>query len=236
MYIKVLHIEDDWGLADMIRENLPASRWDITHADNGVEGLSHLLTGQFDVCIADIELPELNGLRIIEQARKFQIHTPILVLSGHSQPNDRLAGLRSGGNDYLTKPFLIEELLLRLEKLLRSPPETPEPAPKEEEQEHYIMRFANLSLNLRNQQAYREDVEIELRPKELELLHYFLLNSERVISKAELLQAVWGYDFDPGTRLVDNHISLLRRKIDQGFTPRLLHTKWGAGYIFTVRP
>jgi two-component system OmpR family response regulator len=175
----------------------------------------------FDALVIDRMLPGLDGISVIRALRAAAVQTPILILSALGQLDERVRGLRSGGDDYLTKPFAFSELHARLENLMRrrggSPAETE-------------LTAGDLSIDLLARKARRGGVPIDLLPREFKLLEYLMRNKDRVVTRVMLLEQVWDYRFDPHTSVIDTHISRLRRKIDQGFEKPLLHTVRGAGY------
>jgi two-component system OmpR family response regulator len=219
--VRVLLIEDDREAADYLVKGLTESGYVVDHADDGPKGLM-LATGRdYDVMIVDRMLPGLEGLSIIETLRKNDVHTPALVLSAKATVPDRVAGLKAGADDYLTKPFAFAELLARLEALLRRG----QPSGGET-----VLRVADLEMDLLTHAVTRAGKPIELQPREFRVLQYLMRHAEQVVTRTMLLENVWDYNFDPQTNVIDVHISRLRQKIDRGFDKPLLQTIRGAGY------
>jgi two-component system, OmpR family, response regulator len=180
------------------------------------------MKGSYDAAIVDVMLPRLDGLALIDRLRARGIRTPVLILSARRTVDDRVKGLQAGGDDYLTKPFAFAELLARLQALIRRSTGQTEPT---------RLSLGDLSLDLLTRQAERAGKPIDLRPREYELLDYLLRNQGRVLTKTMILSHVWGYNFDPGTNVVDVLVSRLREKIDRDFEPKLLQTVRGVGYV-----
>ena len=190
-------------------------------APDGTEGLHLGASGSYDAAVIDIMLPGLDGLTLIERLRAKRIETPVLILSAKRTVDDRIKGLRSGGDDYMTKPFSFSEVLARIDALIRRATRQTEPTSLTE---------GGLTLDLLTRQAARSDQVLALQPKEFALLEYMMRNPGRIISKTSILEHVYDYNFDPQTNVVDVHISRLRQKIDRDFDRPLLHTVRGAGY------
>ena len=219
--LRVLVIEDDIETGRYLVKGLSESGYTVDHAEDGPKGLL-LATGKpYDVLIVDRMLPGLDGLSIIEALRKNCNTTPVLILSAKDQVPDRVAGLRAGGDDYLTKPFAFAELLARIEALLRRG----QPAESQSR-----LRVADLEMDLLARTVVRAEKPIELQPREFRVLEYLMRHSGQVVTRTMLLENVWDYNFDPQTNVIDVHISRLRQKIDKGFDRPLLHTVRGAGY------
>jgi two-component system OmpR family response regulator len=220
---KVLLIEDDGELAEHIAAGLSDHGFEVEWTSNGLEGLGKARSSQPDVLIVDRLLPGLDGLGVIESLRKNQVRIPILVLSGLGELEDRVRGLRTGGDDYLAKPFALIELVARLEALLRRPADT----------RQTTLQVGALELDLIERTAKRGDRVIGLLPREFRLLEYMMRRHDQLLSRAMLLQDVWNYKFVPATNLVDVHMGRLRHKVDgPGETPMISNIR-GAG--FTLR-
>ncbi|TLU74654.1 response regulator transcription factor [Lichenicoccus roseus] len=218
---RVLLIEDDAKIAADVAEELSLRGFAVTVAETGTQGLESATIAAFDVMVVDRLLPGLDGLALIEQLRRQGDRTPVLVLSALSAVDDRVGGLKAGGDDYLTKPFAMEELAARLEALLRRPIETRES----------VLRAGPLVLDLIERSVRRDERAIELLPREFRLLEYLVRRPDRVLTRDMLLEDVWHYRFIPQTNLVDVHIGKLRRKVDApGETP-LIHSIRGAGFM-----
>lgn len=219
--VRVLVIEDDVEAAAYIVKGLRESGHVVDHAANGTDGLDLALGGQFDVLVVDRMLPKQDGLSLVESLRGEGETTPVLFLSALGDVEDRVSGLRAGGDDYLTKPFAFAELLARIEVLVRR-------AKPGEAQTR--MRVGGLEMDLLSRKVTREGQEIDLQPREFRLLEYLMKHAGQVVTRTMLLENVWEYHFDPQTNVIDVHISRLRAKIDKNFETPLLHTVRGAGY------
>lgn len=220
--MKIIIIEDDISIASFIRKGLKEAGFTVDSASDGDDGYMKLLTGVYDAAIVDIMLPGIDGLTVIENIRAKNINTPIIILSAKREVDDRVIGFRKGGDDYLTKPFSFSELLVRIQSLIRR-------SQKTETLTH--LECDDLQMDLISHSVFREETKIELQPKEFSVLEYLLRNKGRVISKTLMMEAVWDYNFDPQTNIVDVVISRLRSKIDKGFDRKLLHTVRGIGYV-----
>jgi two-component system OmpR family response regulator len=218
----VLMVEDDPTIADFVAKGLTEAGFAIDVARDGERGLELAVSGHYDAAIIDVMLPRLDGLTLIDRIRARGVRTPVLILSARRSVDDRVKGLQAGGDDYLTKPFAFAELLARLQALIRRSTGQSEPT---------RLSFNDLTLDLLSRRAERAGREIELRPREFALLEYLLRNQGRVLTKTMVLSHVWGYNFDPGTNVVDVLVSRLREKIDRDFEPKLLHTVRGVGYV-----
>lgn len=219
--MRILVIEDDIQAAAYMCKGLTESGHLAEHCADGKEGLGQALTGGYDVMIIDRMLPGLDGLSIIAALRGANIKTPILILSALGDVDNRVEGLRAGGDDYLTKPYAFSELLARIEVLnRRNQPTTPTNK----------LTLADLEMDLSRHKVKRDGKNIALQPREFRLLEYLLRHSGQVVSRTMLLEQVWDYNFDPQTNVIDVHISRLRNKIDKDFSKPLLHTIRGAGY------
>jgi two-component system OmpR family response regulator len=218
---KLLLIEDDKETADEIRAELSESGFEVDWAANGIEGLDKARSGGAEAMIIDRLLPGMDGLTIIEALRHEGMRTPVLVLSALGAVDDRVRGLRAGGDDYLTKPFAALELVARVEALLRRPAESHDS----------ILRVGPLELNLMERIAKRGDRAIDLLPREFRLLEYMMRRKEQVLTRAMLLEEVWKYKFVPQTNLVDVHMGRLRRKVDEPHEPPMIHNIRGVGFI-----
>jgi heavy metal response regulator len=223
--MRILLIEDDMKISSFISKGLKEAGFAVDLAANGEDGLHLALNEPYDAAIIDLMLPKLDGLTLIEKLRRKKINTPVLILSAKRSVDDRIKGLQAGGDDYLTKPFSFSELLARVQALIRRASRSVEPT---------SLRFADLSLDLLSREIRRADQKIELQPREFALLEYLMRNAERVISKTMILDHVWGYDFDPQTNVVDVLVSRLRSKIDRDFSPKIIHTVRGVGYVLKV--
>lgn len=218
---KVLLIEDDSETAEEIAAELTDRGFEVKWASNGIDGLDMARTLKPDAMIVDRLLPGMDGLTVIEALRKDQVATPVLVLSALGAVDDRVRGLRMGGDDYLTKPFAVVELVARIEALLRRPVESRETT----------LRVGPLELDLIERAVRRGERKIDLLPREFRLLEYMMRRSDQLLTRAMLLEEVWNYKFVPATNLVDVHMGRLRHKVDgPGETP-MIHNVRGSGFI-----
>jgi two-component system OmpR family response regulator len=219
--MRLLVIEDDRDAADYLVKAFREVGHVADKAADGEEGLALALDGEYDVLIVDRMLPKRDGLAVIGSLREKGLKTPALILSALAQVDDRVKGLRAGGDDYLPKPYSFAELLARIEVLAR----------RHGGREDTVYRVGDLSLDRLSHQVMRGSEEISLQPREFRLLEYLMKHAGQVVTRTMLLENVWDYHFDPQTNVIDVHISRLRSKIDKGFSQPLLHTVRGAGYM-----
>jgi two-component system OmpR family response regulator len=220
--MRLLIIEDDRDAADYLVKAFREVGHVADAATNGEDGLALALDGEYDVLIVDRMLPKRDGLAVIVTLRERGIETPALILSALGQVDDRVKGLRAGGDDYLPKPYSFSELLARVEVLSRR---------RGKRNEETVLRVGDLELDRLSHQVRRGEEEISLQPREFRLLEYLMQHAGQVVTRTMLLENVWDYHFDPQTNVIDVHISRLRSKIDKGFSLPLLHTVRGAGYM-----
>jgi DNA-binding response OmpR family regulator len=223
--MRVLVIEDDGTIADFIVKGLGQEGFAVEHADNGIEGLRLARSGDYDVAIVDVMLPGLDGLSLVAALRRANVQTPVLFLSARRSVDDRVQGLQTGGDDYLTKPFAFAELLARVQALARRGKGVSEPT---------RLAVGDLTLDLITRRVERDGKAIELRPREYALLEFLMRHPGRVVSKAMILSKIFNYDFTTGTNVVDVLVFRLREKIDKAFPTKLLHTVRGIGYVLKV--
>src|ERR1700716_4007986 len=223
---RVLLIEDDSETASEIVAELADRGFDLDWASTGIEGLDKARAGKADAMIVDRRLPGIDGLTIIEVVRQEHLRTPVLILSALGAVDDRVRGLRAGGDDYLTKPFATVELIARIEALLRRPAESPDT----------VLRVGPLELDLIERTAKRGDRVIDLLPREFRLLEYMMQRSDQLLTRAMLLEEVWNYKFVPATNLVDVHMGRLRHKVDGPDEAPMIHNVRGAGFILRIAP
>ena len=220
--MRILLVEDDVKIASFIVKGLKAAGYAVDHARDGEEGLHMVFTEPYDTAIIDIMLPKRDGLSLIEKMRKEKVRTPVIILSAKGSIDDRVKGLQTGGDDYLTKPFAFSELLARVQALIRRAGGLAEPT---------RLMVGDLSINLLTREVTRGGRKIELKPTEFSLLEYLMRSAERVVSKTMIMEHVWNYDFDPQTNVVEARICRLRDKIDRDFDKKLIHTIRGVGYV-----
>ena len=221
---RVLTIEDDQLVANEIIHKLEDHGFSVDWVDNGPEGLARAMTDEYDAITLDRMLPGIDGLSLLETIHSVGIQTPVLILSALGDVDERVRGLRAGGDDYLTKPFIPEELIARLEVLLRR-----RRAPTVLQET--MLCVGPLELDLLSRKAKRDGEEIVLLPTEYRVLELMLRNVGQTITRTMLFESVWGYHFDPGTNLVDVHMSRLRKKIDPPGVKPMIQTVRGSGYI-----
>ena len=219
--MKLLVIEDDREAAAYISKGLVESGYVVDVALEGRDGLFMASSGNYDALVVDRMLPAMDGLAVIAALRAAEIRVPCLILSALGAVDDRVKGLRAGGDDYLVKPFAFAELLARLEALLRRGSGTPTTTK---------LHVGDLEMDLLARTVHRGSQEIDLLPREFRLLEFLMRHVGQVVTRTMLLENVWDYHFDPQTNVIDVHISRLRQKIDKGFAKPLLHTVRGAGY------
>jgi two-component system OmpR family response regulator len=225
--MKILLVEDNERVAQFIRKGLTEEGHVVDHADNGRDGLFLAVTGHYDALVLDRMLPGgIDGLGIVESLRKTANKTPILILSALVEVDDRIRGLRAGGDDYLPKPFAFGELLARLEALVRR---------SQRVEIQTVLAVADLRIDLLAHRVTRAGKPIQLQRREFKLLEYLARHAEQVVTRTMLLENVWDHHFDPQTNVIDVHISKLRQKIDGASSHPLLHTVRGIGYRLGTR-
>lgn len=220
--MQILLIEDDTEAAKFLVKGLRESGYTVEHAADGREGLFRATENQFDLVVTDRMLPHIDGLTIIQLMRQKGIATPVLVLSALGSVDDRIRGLKAGGDDYLTKPFAFAELLARIEALSRRRTSMPETTK---------LKVADLEFDLLARKVTRAGREIDLTARELKLLEFLMRRTGQVVTRTMLLEGVWDLHFDPQSNLIDVHISRLRQAIDKGSDRPLIHTVRGSGYV-----
>lgn len=220
--MNILIVEDDRQTASFIQKGLVEAGYVVDHAANGEDGLHLALTGNYDALIVDRMLPKRDGLSLIQQLRSTGMQTPVLILSALGEVDNRVDGLRAGGDDYLVKPYAFSELLARLQALLRR---------VQPQQEQTLLKVRDLEMDLLKRRVTRAGTVISLQPREFNLLEYFMRHAGQVVTRTMLLEKVWDYHFDPQTNVIDVHVSRLRGKVDKDFDVPLLHTIRGAGYL-----
>ena len=220
--MRILLVEDDLKIASFIIKGLKAGGFAVDHATDGEDGLHLALTEPYDTAIIDIMLPKLDGLSLIEKMRVEKVTTPVIILSAKGSIDDRVKGLQTGSDDYLTKPFAFSELLARVQALIRRASGVSEPT---------RLAVGDLSVDLITREVTRGGRKIELQPLEFALLEYLMRNAGKVVSKTMIMEHVWDYNFDPQTNVVEARICRLRDKIDREFPIKLINTIRGVGYV-----
>lgn len=218
--MRILVVEDEKKVANFIKIGLTEEGYAVDVAHDGIEGEYLASVTDYDVIVLDLLLPKKGGMDVLKTIREKGVKTPVLLLTALDAVENRVKGLDSGADDYLTKPFAYDEFLARVRALLRR-------------REHGIteLKFADLTLDQATRKAYRSNKEIELTTKEYSLLEYFLRNPNKVITRAMVAEHVWEHDFDTQTNVIDVYINHLRNKIDKGFSKKLIHTIRGMGYV-----
>ncbi|MCS6795539.1 MAG: response regulator transcription factor [Raineya sp.] len=221
--MKILVIEDDTRVAELLKRTLQEEGFEVDVAYEGHFGKKLALQNVYDLLITDIILPEKNGLELCKEIRREKPYLPILMLTALGTTDDKLEGFDAGADDYMVKPFEIRELLARVRVLIKRA--------KQNATQSFLLKYADLEMNLHTKIVKRQNTEIKLTPKEFKLLEFLLQNPERVLSKEEIAQNVWGIHFDTGTNFIDVYINYLRKKIDKNFSPKLIQTKAGMGFM-----
>jgi two-component system copper resistance phosphate regulon response regulator CusR len=222
--VKVLVIEDDPTVGHFVQRGLEEHRYNVDLVADGQEGLERASQAGYDAIVLDLRLPGMPGVEVLRTLRDRGIDTPVLVLTAQDAVDSKVQALRSGADDYVTKPFALEELLARLEALGRRPKEIAPP----------VIRVADLVIDTGMHEVSRAGTRVELTPKEYTVLEYLARNAGRVMSRTLITEYAWDYHFDPGTNIVDVVINRLRKKVDQGFEAKLIHTVRGVGYVLKV--
>jgi len=223
--MRLLLIEDDLQAAEYLVKGLRENGYSLEHSADGRDGLNKATQQRFDVIIADRQLPWLDGLSIIGALRQKGDRTPVLILSALGTVDDRVHGLKAGGDDYLTKPFALTELLARIEALSRRSSAAATEVTR--------LQVADLEMDLLARRVIRAGKNIDLTAKEFQLLEYLMRRPGQIVTRTMLLEGVWNLHFDPQTNIIDVHMSRLRNAIDKGFTRPLIHTVRGAGYVLS---
>lgn len=219
--MRILIAEDERDLNRLIKKRLKENGYSVDACFDGEEVLDYLQCAEYDALILDIMMPKKDGIAVLQRLRERENAIPVLLLTAKDSIEDRVTGLDAGADDYLVKPFAFEELLARLRVLLRKPVT----------QKSSVLRVADLSLHMDTRQVFRGDKEIRLSSKEYALLHYMMQNVGVVLSRDKLEQHVWDYDFSGGSNVIDVYIRYLRKKVDEGYENKLIHTVRGHGYI-----
>jgi len=224
--MKILVVEDDSKIASFVTKGLREAGFAVDAAAAGDEGLHFALSQSYDAAIIDIMLPGLDGLSLIERLRQKKITTPVIILSAKRTVDDRIRGLRAGGDDYMVKPFSFSELLARIQALIRRATQTAEPS---------RLTAGDVNVDLLTRQVQRGEKDISLQAREFGLLEYLMRNADRIVSKTAILEHVYDYSFDPQTNVVDVLVCRLRNKIDKDFDHKMIQTVRGMGYVLKTR-
>jgi len=221
-HMRVLVVEDDKKIASFVANGLKQSGFAVDQCANGEDGLLMARTVPYDAAIVDIMLPRMDGLTVVQNLRKENIRTPVIILSAKASVDDRVRGLQSGGDDYLTKPFAFSELLARIQALIRRATHATEPT---------RLLIGDLIFDLLSREVTRAGQRIELQSREQSLLEYLMRHAGRVVTKTMILEHVWDYSFDPQTNVVDVLVHRLRSKVDKDFPHKMIQTLRGVGYV-----
>jgi DNA-binding response OmpR family regulator len=224
--MRVLVVEDEKKTASFIRKSLQAAGFAVDLLHNGEDALTAVAHTPFDVVVLDVMLPGRDGLSVVRQMRERGINTPVLLLTARGEVSEKVEGLNAGADDYLPKPFALDELAARVRALGR----------RSAEHKALTLRVGDLSLNTVTREVKRDGRLIDLAPREYLLLEFLMRSTGRICDRMSIVEKVWDYDFDPGTNLVDVYVMRLREKIDADFEPKLLHTVRGVGYVLKAAP
>lgn len=224
--MRILVIEDEKNLNDIIVKRLKVEHYGVDACYDGAEGLDYILATEYDAIILDVMLPKLNGFEILKKIREKKIKTPVLLLTAKDSVEDRVHGLDLGADDYLLKPFAFDELLARIRVLLRKASNT--------ETANNIFSIANLSVDVTSRTVKRDDKSLKLSTREFTILEYMIRNKGKILSRDTIEQHIWNYDYEGGTNVIDVYIRYLRKKIDDGYEPKLIHTIRRIGYVLKV--
>lgn len=219
--MKILIVEDDRTVGEYVRRGLEEQQYQAELIDDGAEALTLVSGGKYDLVVLDLRLPGMNGVEVVRTLRDRGVTIPILILTAQDSIDTKVQALRAGADDYVTKPFAFEELLARVEALGRRPQQIASP----------VYQMGSLEVDTALREVRRDGKKIEVTPKEYSVLEYLLRHKGRVMSRTLITEYVWDYHFDPGTNIVDVVINRLRKKIDQGYPTKLLHTVRGVGYV-----
>ena len=224
--MRILIAEDEQDLNRILAERLKSEHYNVDSCYNGQDPLEYLDSAEYDPLILDIMMPVMDGLTVLKKLRSRGSSLPVLLLTAKDSVDDRVRGLDAGANDYLVKPFAYEELSARIRVLLRKPAEAPKT----------VWKLADLEVHLDTRKVFRAGEEIRLSGKEFSLLRYMIQNQGIVLSRDKLEQHIWNYDYTGGSNVIDVYIRYLRKKLDEGREPKLIHTVRGAGYVLRIEP
>ena len=224
--MRILIAEDEQDLNRILAERLKSEHYSVDSCYNGQDALDYLDSAEYDALILDIMMPVMDGLTVLKKLRSRGSSLPVLLLTAKDSVDDRVRGLDAGANDYLVKPFAYEELSARIRVLLRKPAEAPKT----------VWKLADLEVHLDTRKVFRAGEEIRLSGKEFSLLRYMIQNQGIVLSRDKLEQHIWNYDYTGGSNVIDVYIRYLRKKLDEGREPKMIHTVSGAGYVLRIEP
>ncbi|MER7503302.1 response regulator transcription factor [Nonomuraea pusilla] len=228
MEARLLIVEDDPNILELLAASLRFAGFDVTTAKSGLDAVAAVQRHRPDLVVLDVMLPDLDGFEIVQRLRGGGVHTPVVFLTARDETEDKIRGLTLGGDDYVTKPFSLEEVIARIHAVLRrTAGESQAPPPR--------LTFADIELDEESHEVWRGGTAVPLSPTEFKLLRYFMTNAGRVLSKPQILDHVWDYDFRGEVGIVESYVSVLRRKIDNR-SPRLIHTLRGVGYVLRQPP
>ena len=222
--MRILVVEDEVNLNDIIVKKLKLEHYGVDSCFDGKEALDYIFSAEYDVILLDIMLPKLDGFEVLKKIRNKNIKTPVLLLTARDGIEDRVQGLDFGADDYLVKPFAFDELLARIRVLLR----------RNTDNASNIFTLSNLTVNCNSHEVFRDNTSIKLSTREFTILEYMIRNKEKVLPREKIEQHIWDYNYEGGTNVVDVYIRYLRKKIDDNFSPKLIHTIRGIGYILKV--
>ena len=225
--MRILVVEDEKKINDVIVKTLKKEKYGVDSCFDGEEALDYIFSVEYDIILLDIMLPKKDGFEVLKSMRKKGIKTPVLFLTARDQIEDRVRGLDLGADDYLVKPFAFEELLARIRVVLRKNSGSVEDSGN-------VLKIANLTVDCNKHEVFRDDVSIKLSAKEFSILEYMMRNKGRVVSKEKIEEHVWDFDYEGGSNIVEVYIKFLRKKIDNDFSPKLIHTIRRVGYVLKV--
>ena len=225
--MRILVVEDEKKINDVIVKTLKKEKYGVDSCFDGEEALDYIFSVEYDIILLDIMLPKKDGFEVLKSMRKKGIKTPVLFLTARDQIEDRVKGLDLGADDYLVKPFAFEELLARIRVVLRKNSISGEDSGN-------VLKIANLTVDCNKHEVFRDDVSIKLSAKEFSILEYMMRNKGRVVSKEKIEEHVWDFDYEGGSNIVEVYIKFLRKKVDNDFSPKLIHTIRRVGYILKV--
>ena len=225
--MRILVVEDEKKINDIIVKTLKQEKYGVDSCFDGEEALDYIFSVEYDIILLDIMLPKRDGFEVLKSIRKKGIKTPVLFLTARDEIEDRVKGLDLGADDYLVKPFAFEELLARIRVVLRKNSVSGEDSGN-------ILKIANLTLDCNKHEVFRDEISIKLSAKEFSILEYMMRNKGRVVSKEKIEEHVWDFDYEGGSNIVEVYIKFLRKKIDNDFSPKLIHTIRRVGYVLKV--